>query len=166
MKEFDMEAVVQLYGGKLLRYAYTLLCDFQEAEDVVQDVFISAYQAKEGFDGKNLSAWLYKIAYNKSVDRLRKKKPISLQELRESDYASEDSYDMGYDPKIIAALKTLSDADRFILLGRITESLGYGEIAHRLKLSETTVRKRYERAKRKVAEQLRQAESEVSSYEF
>lgn len=160
MKAFDMDEAVSLYGGKLFRYVYTLICDYEEAEDVVQDVFICAYQSQEAFDGENLSAWLYKIAYNKSIDRLRKKKPLSLHELGEGALAHEDSYNTGYDPAIIAALKGLSDEDRLILLGRITESLGYAQLAKRLNMSEPAVRKRYERAKKKVAAELCQTESE------
>lgn len=160
MKEFDMDEAVNLYGGKLFRYVYTLVCDYQEAEDVVQDAFISAYQARAGFDGKNLSAWLHKIAYHKSVDHIRQRKHLFLHELHEDALASEDSYDTGYTPAIITALKKLSEEDRFILLGRITESLAYAEIADRLNLSEPTVRKRYERAKKKMAEQLCLTESE------
>lgn len=166
LKEFDMDKIVKQYGGGLFRYVYTLVCDYQEAEDVVQDVFISAYQARARFDGKNLSGWLYRIAYNKSLDSIRRKKPLSLHELSEEALASEDSYDIGYDPTIITALKELSEEDRFILLGRITESLKYAEIADRLGMSEPTVRKRYERAKKKVAEQLYQTEREDIQYEF
>lgn len=39
MRDFNLENAVQLYGPKLFRYAYTILCDFHDAEDVVQDVF-------------------------------------------------------------------------------------------------------------------------------
>lgn len=166
MKTFDMDEVVKRYGGGLFRYVYTLVCDYQEAEDVVQDVFISAYQARARFDGKNLSGWLYRIAYNKSLDYIRQKKPLSLHELSEETLADEDIYDIGYDPTIITALKELSEEDRFILLGRITESLKYAEIADRLGMCEPTVRKRYERAKKKVAEQLYQTGSEDIQYEF
>lgn len=166
MEAFDMDEAVRLYGGKLFRYVYTLICDYHEAEDVVQDVFIAAYQAREKFDGKNLSAWFYKIAYNKSLDCIRRKKPLSLYEVREDALSTEDSYDEGPDPAVIAALKELSDKDRFILLGRITEALEYAELAKRLKMSESAVRKRYERAKKKVAGLLRRTESEGLQHEF
>ncbi len=164
MQEFDMDEIVKLYGGKLFRYVYTLICDYQEAEDVVQDVFVAAYQARARFDGRNLSAWLYKIAYNKSLDSLRRKKPLSLHELGEDALVVEDSYDTGGDPAIMTALKALSAEERFILLGRITESLEYAELAGRIGLSEPTVRKRYERAKKKVAAQLCKTESEELKY--
>ena len=161
MSEFDLEEAVHTYGPKLFRYVYTLLCNYQDAEDIVQDVFISAYQGQAGFDGKNISAWLYKIAYNKSIDHMRRNQTVSFQELDEDTSAVEQDCDTGYSPAIIRALRQLSSEDRAVVLGRITESLSYAELADRLCMSECALRKRYERAKKKLAENLRSAEREV-----
>lgn len=161
MSEFDLEEAVHTYGSKLFRYVYTLLCSYQDAEDIVQDVFISAYQGHAGFDGKNISAWLYKIAYNKSIDHMRRNHAVSFQELHEDTSIVEQKYDTGYSPAIISALRKLSNEDRAIVLGRVTESLSYTELAGRLGISEPAVRKRYQRAKKKLAENLRLTEREV-----
>jgi len=72
--EHELEELIAHYGEKLMRYATSILYNHQDAEDVVQDVFISAYQSRAGFDGKNLSAWLYKITYNNSINKLKKRK--------------------------------------------------------------------------------------------
>ena len=161
MSEFDLEKAVHTYGSKLFRYVYTLLCNYQDAEDIVQDVFVSAYQGQAGFDGKNISAWLYKIAYNKSIDHMRRNQVVSFQELYEDTPIIEQDCDTGYSPAIISALRQLSREDRAIVLGRITESLSYTELTGRLGMSETALRKRYERAKKKLAEYLLKTESEV-----
>jgi RNA polymerase sigma-70 factor (ECF subfamily) len=161
LKEFDLEEAVRLYSRKLFLYVYTLLCDYHEAEDVVQDAFISAYRGQARFDGENVSAWLYKIAYHKSIDRMRRRKTVSFQELREDIPAAEQDYDAGYSPAVIRALRRLTDEERAILLGRITESLSYAELAGRLHLSEPALRKRYERSKKKLAEYLQETESEA-----
>lgn len=152
MKEFELEDAVRLYGPKLFRYVYTILCDYQETEDVVQDVFIAAYQGRTRFDGENESAWLYKIAYNKSIDFMRRRKTVSFQELHEDMLIAEQDFDAGYSPSVIRALRRLTDEDRAILLGRITESLSYEELSQRLHMSEPALRKRYERAKKKLVE--------------
>ena len=55
MPDFDLESAVQRYGGRLFRYVYTLLCDYHEAEDVTQDVFVAAYCAKARFNGEKLT---------------------------------------------------------------------------------------------------------------
>jgi len=161
LSDFNLEEAVHIYGPKLFRYVYTLLCNYQDAEDIVQDVFVSAYQGQAGFDGKNMSAWLHKIAYNKSIDHMRRRKVVSFQELHEDTAIVEQDCDTGYSPAIISALRQLSSEDRAIVLGRITESLSYAELAGRLGISETAVRKRYERAKKKVAENLQRTEREV-----
>lgn len=161
MKEFELEDVVRLYGPKLFRYVYTILCDYQETEDVVQDVFIAAYQGWTRFDGESESAWLYKIAHNKSIDCIRRRKTVSFQELHEDMIIAEQNFDAGYSPTIIRALRQLTDEDRAILLGRITESLSYEELSQRLHMSEPALRKRYERAKKKLVECLNETESEA-----
>lgn len=162
MNEFKLEEAVRLYGPKLLRYVYTLLCDYYEAEDIVQDVFIAAFRGQSGFDGENESAWLHKIAYNKSIDCMRRRKTVPFQELHDDMPAAEQNYDAGYSPSVIRALRQLTDEERVILLGRITESLSYLELSERLHMSEPTLRKRYERAKKKLAAFLREPESETS----
>lgn len=58
--EEELEEIIKLYGEKLIRYATAILCDYHEAENVVQEVFLSAYQSRTAFAGGNLSAWLYK----------------------------------------------------------------------------------------------------------
>jgi RNA polymerase sigma factor (sigma-70 family) len=161
LKEFDLEEAVRLYGRKLFRYVYTLLCDYHEAEDIVQDVFVSAYRGQARFDGENVSAWLHKIAYHKSIDHMRRRKTVSFQELREDMPAEQHGCDAGYSPAVICALRRLTGEERAILLGRITESLSYAELAGRLHLSEPALRKRYERAKKKLAEYLLETESEA-----
>ena len=79
--EDELEEVINLYGEKLLRYATAILCDYHEAENVVQEVFLSAYQNRTTFDGSNLSAWLYKITYNRSLNQLKKRKIFYFSEI-------------------------------------------------------------------------------------
>ena len=69
--EDELEEVINLYGEKLLRYATAILCDYHEAENVVQEVFLSAYKSRSSFDGGNLSAWLYKNTYNRSLNQIK-----------------------------------------------------------------------------------------------
>jgi RNA polymerase sigma-70 factor (ECF subfamily) len=156
LSEFDLEGIVQLYGPKLFRYVYTLLCDYHEAEDIVQDAFIAAYCGQEHFDGKNLSAWLYKIAYNKCIDHMRQRNTVSFLELNEDSLIHEQKFDAGYSPHVIYALRQLTEVERAILLGRITESLSYTELSERLCILEPALRKRYERAKKKMVQYLQE----------
>jgi len=54
----EIDGLILAYGEKLLRYAVSILQNHQDAEDVVQDVFISYFQNAHRFDIKNISARL------------------------------------------------------------------------------------------------------------
>lgn len=66
--------LVELNSANVYNVALKLLGDEQEAEDVLQETFLSAFQAIDRFEGRSqLSTWLYRIAYNASLMRLRKR---------------------------------------------------------------------------------------------
>lgn len=70
--------LVELHSADVYNVALRLLGDEQEAEDVLQETFLSAFEAVGGFEGRSkLSTWLYRIAYNGSLMRLRKRKQIT-----------------------------------------------------------------------------------------
>jgi RNA polymerase sigma-70 factor (ECF subfamily) len=66
--------LVELNSANVYSIALKLLGDEQEAEDVLQETFLSAFEAIDRFEGRSkLSTWLYRIAYNASLMRLRKR---------------------------------------------------------------------------------------------
>lgn len=147
--EDELEEVINLYGEKLLRYATAILCDYHEAENVVQDVFLSAYQNRKAFDGKNLSAWLHKITYNRSLNQLKKRRILYFGEIRAQAVSTVD--DTGLSDETLRALRRLKPKERALLYGRIMEELSYEELSQLLGCSPAALRKRYERAKNKLA---------------
>jgi RNA polymerase sigma-70 factor, ECF subfamily len=63
----------ETYGDPIYRLAMQLLGDPAAAEDVVQETFLSAITHRSGFEGRSkLSSWLYRIAYNAALNRLRR----------------------------------------------------------------------------------------------
>ena len=71
----SFERLVSRYQNKIMGYSARMLSDHDEAEDVAQEVFIKAYRSLESFRGESsFSTWLYRIATNLCIDRLRKKK--------------------------------------------------------------------------------------------
>ena len=87
---------------------------------------------------------------------------LTFDELREETAAGPEEGGDGFSDTTMRALGRLSAADRAVVLLRVREELSYAEIAERLGENEAALRKRYERAKKRLARYLTEAESEVS----
>ena len=68
--------LVELYKDKVFHICFRMLGNRHEAEDIAQEAFIRAYINIESFNQKRkFSTWLFRIATNLCIDRIRKKKP-------------------------------------------------------------------------------------------
>ncbi|MEI8132893.1 MAG: sigma-70 family RNA polymerase sigma factor [Leptolinea sp.] len=71
----------ETYADPIYRLAMQLLGDPTAAEDVVQETFLSAMTHRAGFQGRSkLSSWLYRIAYNAALNRLRRNREDPMPE--------------------------------------------------------------------------------------
>ena len=67
--------IVKRYKDKLLRYIRRLSYNSNEAEDILQDVFIKAYKNLYSFNiKKKFSSWIYRIAHNETINHIKKNK--------------------------------------------------------------------------------------------
>lgn len=157
--EGDEEALchaINIYGQKLLRYCHNILCDYSEAQDAVQITFIKAYEKRKSFKtGTSLSSWLYKIAYNTCIDLIRKKRllfflPDTHQSTHQDDFICDD---------LKKALLSLKPADRALVFSRVIDEKSYSDLEQIYQCSAATLRKRYERAKKKLAKSLKESNS-------
>jgi RNA polymerase sigma-70 factor (ECF subfamily) len=77
--------IVVRYQKKLLTYLYRLVGNKEEAEDILQNVFVKAYKNSNHFDVKRkFSSWIYRIAHNEAINFLKrrnKRKLISLEDI-------------------------------------------------------------------------------------
>ena len=65
------------YADRIYRLAVGLLGDEQEADAVVQDTFLRLFERLDQFEGRSsLGTWLYRVAYNRSMDQLRRDRPV------------------------------------------------------------------------------------------
>lgn len=147
--ERELELLIDTYGEKMLRYATGILCDYHEAENVVQDVFLTAYRNRASFDGENLSAWLYKITYHRSLNQLKNRRLFVFGEMRQGGVYAAGAERLS--DRTLQALRKLKPQERAVLYGRIMEEQSYEQLATLLGESQTALRKRYERAKKKMA---------------
>lgn len=71
------QQLFDVYSDKIYRLAVGLLQDEAEAEGVVQDTFLRLIEHLDRFEGRaKLGTWLYRVAYNASMDRLRQRRPL------------------------------------------------------------------------------------------
>lgn len=143
----------------------------QEAEEVLQETFISAFKALGGFEGRSqLGTWLYRIAYNAALMRLRRRRPPteSLDEplvTEEGESLPRQFVDWGSIPDnlllnqelrtvLSGALATLPETLRSVFVLRDIEGLSTLETADALGLTETNVKVRLHRARLALREKL------------
>jgi RNA polymerase sigma-70 factor (ECF subfamily) len=137
------------YEDKLLRYILRISkFSREDAEDVLQDVFIKTYYNLNGFD-KDLrfSSWIYRIAHNEAVSEKKKKivRPTISLEVEDIERFG-DAFDMTkvmdntFDRKYIdQALSKLDKKYREVLVLRFLDEKDYVEIADILKKPVSTV---------------------------
>ncbi|UTR16820.1 RNA polymerase sigma factor SigW [Salipaludibacillus sp. LMS25] len=79
VKKGDQQAfgeLMDLYKDKVYHIAYRMLGNVHEAQDVAQEAFLRAYTNIDSYDiNRKFSTWLFRIATNLAIDRIRKKKP-------------------------------------------------------------------------------------------
>lgn len=143
--------IMNKYEQGIMRFIYKIVKNKETAEDLSQEVFITAYYKLHTFKHQyRLSTWLYTIANNKCIDFLRKNK--KLQEVN-SDNVLEAAGGLTPESEIeyketkelvTSYLKTLNEMDRKILALRSSEeNLTFYEIAQILDMSKSNVKKRY-----------------------
>jgi len=148
----DLEELIPHYGEKLLRYATSILYSHSDAEDVVQDVFISYMQNSKLFEINNVSAWLYRVTYNQCINKLKgtkRRKLLFFADVKEEPAVyMDDNLSM---PEIMEALKRLTPQERALLYGRVMDGQSYNELSQIMGASPAALRKQYERVKKKAA---------------
>jgi RNA polymerase sigma-70 factor (ECF subfamily) len=164
--------LVQKYQDRLFNTLYHALGSREEAEDVVQDAFVQAYVKLENFQRTSaFYTWLYRIAFNVSVSRRRRKRPeISVEQTRDKtgtepvSSSEEVSANLEREEgaqQVHAALAQLSEQHRKILVLREMEGCCYESIAEMLDLPVGTVRSRLHRARLQLKEELKKVYIEL-----
>lgn len=152
------------YQKKLFGYIYRLTRDKEEAEDILQNVFIKTYRNIHHFDiSRKFSSWIYRIAHNEAINYLKRKNKryiVSWEDITTSkdkiDTASDDeSMDEIWlheeiTEEIDSALEKLPKQYRQILDMRYFKEYSYAQISEILKKPVNTVGTIINRAKKKL----------------
>jgi RNA polymerase sigma-70 factor (ECF subfamily) len=163
VKAFDV--LIERYEKKMKRYARKFLFK-DDADDIVQEVFIKTYVNIKSFDtGKKFSSWLYRIAHNEFINAMRKKKTekvfsFDFDLLFPHPAAKEtaDSEAKNNDLRLILdrCLDKINAKYREPLVLYYFEDLDYKEIAEVLHVPQSTVGVRLARGKAQLKKMVRQ----------
>lgn len=161
--------IMRRYEQKLMRYVQRIISfSKEEAEDVVQETFIKTYEHLNEFDASlKFSSWIYRIAHNEAINALRKATRFNpLRNAEETDFIFDtlaDSFNLEEEmhktmerESIRAALATLEEKYREVLILKFLEEKSYEEISDILKKPVGTVGTLINRAKQKLREKLEQ----------
>jgi RNA polymerase sigma-70 factor (ECF subfamily) len=153
----SFERLITIHQEGIFRMVYARMQSRADAEDVVQDVFLSAYRNLASLREPELfKAWLYRIALNRVRDFMRKRKLMSLFGFtsKEADEDYPDSGPDGFDhlaarrfwSRVNDFLTSLPPLQREVFRLRFIDDLGIHEIAAALGRNESTVKTHLYRA--------------------
>lgn len=158
--------LVEAHQERLLRLCERLLGDAEEARDAAQEVFLKAFRkAGEVRPLGQVYTWLYRIAVNLCLNKLRRRKLVRFlrfeSDTEEPDAPAFDPPDAGADPASALearrrwqttrkAIAKLPDNQRAVLILARFEGLSYRQIAEVLGITEGAVESRLVRAMRRI----------------
>jgi RNA polymerase sigma-70 factor (ECF subfamily) len=152
----SFEIIIEKYQKPLFCYCFHILGNTIEAEDAVQEIFLKIFEKIDYYKPlTNFSSWIYKISYNHCMNYLTRKKLFSFipfiddklnDALKTEMIIDQDDYGL----ELNSALKKLNVVDRTVIILRCLEDRSYEEIAAITGLSCATVRKKYERSRKKL----------------
>jgi RNA polymerase sigma-70 factor (ECF subfamily) len=153
------EIIMRRYNQRLYRVAYSILRHPAEAEDVMQDAYVRAYQHLDQFAGRaRFSTWLTRIAVHEALARAQRRN--RLQELDAEPYGGNmtplssttpDPEQQASDHEMVALLQSavlaLPPSYRSVLMLRDIEEMSTADTAEALELTEENVKVRLHRAR-------------------
>jgi RNA polymerase sigma-70 factor (ECF subfamily) len=159
------DAIVRAHQDRVYSFCVRMLSDREDALDVAQEVFLSAYRNMAGFRGEaSLSTWLLRIAANRCLNRIRQRSTRTAREVTQGDVEGND--DSSFQPpgreedrpdrmvetretgKILeAAIANLDEDSRMLVILSDVEGFSYEELAGTVGIPLGTVKSKLHRAR-------------------
>ena len=162
-REGDRQAYYQLYklySRSMYNVGFRIVNNTEEAEDVLQEAFISAFKNLHHYRGDaTFGAWLKRIVVNKAINYLKKKKMERFPDDEKWDVQEEivadefESFPFSVE-KVKSAIESLPDGYRTVLSLYLLEGYDHGEIAGIMGITESTSKSQFNRSKKKLKELL------------
>jgi len=162
-----LTTVFNTHADKIYRLAVSILHDEVQADGVVQNTFLALIKHIDRFEGRaDIGTWLYRVAYNECMGRIRKQRPqVDLDTLFDDELMPTSFVDWNTLPDAIlgsseamnemqTAIKKLSPSLQAVFMLRDVEDLSTAQTAHILDISESAVKVRLHRARLALREHL------------
>jgi RNA polymerase sigma factor (sigma-70 family) len=152
------ETIVDRYQGRLLAFCRQMLKSTEDAEDVLQEVFVNAYRAMLADEREiNLRPWLYRIARNRCLNHLRKptadaQESMDMVPMVEAASTAEKVSNREEFRQLLEDVGKLPETQRTALLLREMDAMSYEEIAAAMEASVPSVKSLLVRARISLAE--------------
>lgn len=172
--ELDFDSLVEQYSQRVFNLAYRITGTRQDAEDVVQDTFLQAYEHRAGFRGdSDVFTWLFRIAFNNCMKLKKRMSRASVESLDEKVELFKDDIPLevqqwyenpekaAWINELLAEIRhgclhflsfRLPENQRIVYIMRNVLDFSYAEIAGILGIGENVVKARLNRARRSLAE--------------
>ncbi len=172
------EILMRRYNQRLYRVAFSILRNDAEAEDVMQEAYVRAYQHLHQFAGASkFSTWLTKIAVHEALARLRRRSVgteasldtnLNIMDTVRTDTPDPERQAYDHELKLVleSAIAALPDIYRSVFVLRAVEGLSAAETATCLDIGEEAVKTRLHRARHMLRKELRQRASVVTAEVF
>ncbi|HLZ88390.1 MAG TPA: sigma-70 family RNA polymerase sigma factor [Puia sp.] len=157
-KERAFTAIIRKYQEKLYWHIRRMVVEHEDANDVLQNVFIRVWNGLENFrEDSQLYTWLYRIATNECLSYLEQQKRKSALPLDETESGLSNKIvaDKYFDPnklewKLQLAIQQLPEKQRVVFTLRYYDEMPYEEMSRVLDTSEGALKASYHHAVKKI----------------
>ena len=159
-KERAFTAIIKKYQEKLYWHVRRMVIEHEDANDVLQNVFIKVWNGLENFrEDSQLYTWLYRIATNESLtflEQQKKKSAVRLNDV-ENGLANKVVADQNFDAnrlewKLQLAIQQLPEKQKIVFNLRYYDEMPYEEMSRVLDTSEGALKASYHHAVKKIEE--------------
>jgi RNA polymerase sigma-70 factor (ECF subfamily) len=159
-REIAFTELIKKYQEKLYWHVRRMVIEHEDANDVLQNVFIRVWNGLENFrEDSQLYTWLYRVATNECLtflEQQKKRSAVSLSDM-ESSLSNKIKADMHFDAnklewKLQLAIQQLPDKQRVVFGLRYYDEMPYEEMSRVLETSEGALKASYHHAVKKIEE--------------
>ncbi len=160
LKERAFTAIIKKYQEKLYWHVRRMVVNHEDANDVLQNMFIKVWKGLENFrEDSQLYTWLYRIATNESltfIDQQKKRASVSLGDVENglsNQLKASENFDANKaEWKLQLAIQQLPEKQRAVFNLRYYDEMPYEEMSRVLETSEGALKASYHHAVKKIEE--------------